>query len=152
MNHLIIDKNIKKAVEISYAFVGKHRAHKRCRHFSFIFDRGKLLVMGVNSYKTHPLNMKFNYINKQKDKIGSIVGTHSEMNAVVKMGFKNCEDLIMINTRINRNDRLDLSCPCNGCRDMMLKLGFSKVFFSTKNGNFESLSFNTYIVHDFARI
>ena len=68
-----------------------------------------------------------------------MVGTHSEMNAIIKLGQKNYEDLVLINTRINRKNEIDYSCPCNGCMEMLFSLGFKKVYFTTKNKNFELL-------------
>jgi hypothetical protein len=42
--------------------------------------------MGMNNGKTHPINLRYNYVNRQNDPIGSFVGTHSEMSAVLKLG------------------------------------------------------------------
>jgi hypothetical protein len=132
----MIKKNLLKAEEISRAFAGKSRSSQRCRHFSFIFDRSKLLSIGINSGKTHPLNLRYNYVNRENDSIGSFVGTHSEMSAVLKLGPKSCKGLIMVNTRMNRNDEMDYSFPCKGCMDMIKKLGFKSVFYTTKNKDF----------------
>jgi len=134
-------KILDKAVEISYAFAGKRRLTQRCRHFSLVFERSRLVSVGVNSMKTHPLNLKFNYVNNQMERIGSIVGTHSEMSAVLKLGSDACRGLTMVNTRINRNDDLDYSFPCNGCLDMLEKIGFKDVFYTTKHGDFERIEF-----------
>jgi hypothetical protein len=137
----VIPKILHKAKEISYAFAGKSSSSQRCRHFSFIFDKSRLLSIGVNSCKTHPLNLRYNYVNRQNDPIGSFVGTHSEMNAVIKLGLKDCCGLVIINTRINRNNQIDYSFPCNGCLDMIRKFGFKSVFYTTKNGDFDILDF-----------
>ena len=131
--------NFNKMIEISFALAGKHSGTQRCKHFSFIYDKNKLLSIGMNSSKTHPSNLKYNYINKQKDKISEIVGTHSEMNAVNKLGNFEFSGLVLINTRINRNNMLDYSKPCNGCMEMICELGFSKVYYTDKNGKFQFL-------------
>lgn len=134
--------NLSKVIEISFALAGKCRHTKRCRHYSFIFKNKKLLSIGMNSPKTHPLNLKYNYINKQKAKISEVVGTHSELSAVIKLGYENYSGLILVNTRINRNNELDYSFPCNGCMDMIKKLNFEKVIYSNKEGKFSFLSLN----------
>jgi|688.fasta_scaffold431021_4 hypothetical protein len=132
--------NFKKIIEISLALSGKHPGNQRCKHFTFIYEKNKLLSIGINSSKTHPLNLKYNYINKQKDKISEIVGTHSEVSAVKKIGYGYCFDgLTLINTRVNRNNQIDYSKPCNGCMDMICELGFSKVFYTDKNAKFQLL-------------
>jgi len=131
--------NFDKIVEISYALAGKKKHYHRCRHFSFILDGNRILAIGINSPKTHPYNLNFNYINKQKNRISDIIGTHSEVNAVLKYG-KNCKNLILVNTRINRKNEIDYSKPCNGCLDMILRLNFKKVFYTNKLQSFSQIN------------
>ena len=61
--------NFNKIIEVSYALINKHNADLRCRHFSFILDRNRIISIGLNSPKTHPLNLKYNYVNKNNEKI-----------------------------------------------------------------------------------
>ena len=132
--------NFNKILEMSLALAGKHRSFQRCKHFTFIYEKNKLMSVGINNPKTHPWNLKFNYINKQKNKISEMVGTHSEMCAVRKMGYSySFEGLILINTRVNRNNQIDYSKPCNGCLQMICELGFSKVFYTNKHKKFDFL-------------
>jgi deoxycytidylate deaminase len=132
--------NLHKIIEITFALAGKYQHNKRCRHFSFIFEKQRLLSIGINNPKTHPLNLRYNYINKQRDKISEMVGTHSELNAVIKLGLEDCSGFTMVNTRINRNNKLDYSYPCNGCMDMIKKYGFKKIIYSTKDQVFASIN------------
>jgi hypothetical protein len=135
------NKILSRAVETSYAFAGRKDHPQRCRHFSFIFDGCKIVSMGVNSPKTHPMNLRFNYTNRNRVKISSLVGTHSEMNAVMKFGLWDCRGLLLVNTRVNRNDELDSSRPCPGCMDMISSLGFKAVLHTVKGGWFEIMKF-----------
>lgn len=57
------------------------------------------------------------------------VGIHSEMDAVLKLGYTDCAGLTMINTRIDRNHQLAMSCPCKGCMHMLSQLNFKKIFY-----------------------
>ena len=135
------NKVLTRAAETSYAFAGRIDHPQRCRHFSFIFDGCKVVSMGINNPKTHPMNLRFNYINRNMVRISSFVGTHSEMNAVMKLGLEDCKGLVLVNTRINRNDELDCSRPCRGCLDMIAKMGFKAVFHTVKGGWFERMEF-----------
>ena len=126
-------------MEVSYALINKHNADLRCRHFSFILDRNRIISIGLNSPKTHPLNLKYNYVNKNNEKISNIVGTHSELSAVIKLGEEDCSGLTLVNTRINRNEELDFSSPCSGCLDMIKQLNFKNVYFSNAQGKFDKL-------------
>ena len=132
--------NFNKIIEVSYALINKHNADLRCRHFSFILDRNRIISIGWNSLKTHPLNLKYNYVNKLKENISNIVGTHSELNAVIRLGEEDCSGLTLINTRINRNNELDYSAPCHGCIDMINQLNFKNIYYSNSLGKFERMS------------
>lgn len=134
-------KVLSRAVEMSYAFAGKVEHPQRCRHFSFIIDGGRIVSMGVNSPKTHPMNLRFNYVNRNRTRISSFVGTHSELSAVMKLGRDECKGLVLINTRINRNEQLDCSRPCAGCADLVERMGFKHVIYTAKGGHFEMMSF-----------
>jgi len=132
--------NFSKIIEVSYALINKHNADLRCRHFSFILDRNRIISIGLNSLKTHPLNLKYNYVNKNNEKISDIVGTHSELSAVIKLGEEDCSGLTIVNTRINRNNQLDYSAPCRGCCDMIQQLNFKNIYFSNVQGRFDKLN------------
>ena len=134
--------NFNKIVEVTYALINKHNADLRCRHFSFILDRNRIISIGMNSTKTHPMNLKYNYINKNKEKISDIVGTHSELNAVIKLGIEDCSRLTLVNTRINRNNALDHSAPCHGCSDMIKQLNFKNVYHTDSQANFIQYNIN----------
>jgi len=132
--------NFNKIIEVSYALINKHNADLRCRHFSFILDRNRIISIGMNSTKTHPLNLKYNYVNKDNKSISDIVGTHAELNAVIRLGEEDCSRLTLINTRINRNNMLDYSAPCSGCSDMIKQLNFKNVYFSNVQGKFDKIN------------
>lgn len=132
--------NFNKIIEVTYALINKHNADLRCRHFSFILDRNRIISIGMNSLKTHPMNLKYNYVNKNKQSISNIVGTHAELNAVIKLGEEDCSKLTLVNTRINRNNILDHSAPCSGCSDMIHQLNFKNVYFSNSKGNFDKFN------------
>jgi deoxycytidylate deaminase len=96
----------------------------------------------MNNSKTHPMNLKYNYINKINEKISEIVGTHSELNAVIRFGEEDCSNLTLVNTRINRNNLLDHSAPCCGCSDMIRQLNFKNVYHTDSKANFVQYNIN----------
>jgi len=128
-----------KLKEISLALAPKHPTDQRCRHFSFIMYKKRILSIGVNTPKTHPLNLKHNYVNKRNIPIHDLVGTHSELSAVIKLGTDDCDGLIMVNTRVNRNNEIDFSMPCKGCTSFLETLNFKRIYYSDKDGNFLEL-------------
>ena len=65
------------------------------------------------------------------------------LSAVIKLGEEDCSGLTLINTRINRNDELDYSAPCSGCRDMIKQLNFKNVYYSFDSAKFVKLNLTT---------
>lgn len=133
------DEIAEKAKKTSIRLARKMGVWTRCRHFSFVFDGTRLVSIGTNSRKTHPLNLDFEYVSRKHKKISGVVGTHSELKATLKAGMSKCRGLTLVNTRVNRNGRLDNSRPCRGCMDMIRKLGFNEVFYTDGEGKFRKL-------------
>jgi deoxycytidylate deaminase len=131
----------KKLKELSLAMAPKHPTDQRCRHFSFILHKKKILAVGFNTPKTHPINLKHNFVNKKNIPIHDLVGTHSELSAVIKLGTEDCDGLVMVNTRVNRKNEIDSSMPCTGCTSFLQTLNFKKILYTNKQGDFEELAF-----------
>lgn len=129
--------NFKNIKEISLALAPKHPSDQRCRHFSFILNKKKVIVIGFNRQKTHPINLKYNFVNRRNIPINDLVGIHSEINALIKLGTDDVSGLTLVNTRVNRNNQIDLSMPCSGCQSFLKNLNFKRIYFSTKCGDFE---------------
>lgn len=132
-------KIFNKVKEISFALLNEHPTDHRCRHFSFIIDGSRILKIGFNRDKTHPKNLLYDYRNRRGELMSNQIGIHSEMDAVIKLGETDCTGLTIINTRINRNNSLDLSRPCRGCVDMLRRLNFKSVYYNDSNGIFTQL-------------
>lgn len=118
-----------KVKEISYALLNEHPSSHRCRHFSFVIDGNKIIKIGFNRSKTHPRNLLYNYKNRRGEFMADQIGIHSEMDAIIKLGLTDCSGLNIVNTRINRNNQLDMSKPCNGCLHMLRSLNFNSIFY-----------------------
>jgi hypothetical protein len=124
---------LKRAVDASYSLLKKKTFKGRCRHFSFVFDRSKLVSFGCNTLKTHPWKLRFSY--------KSFTGTHSELRAVINSGLDDFKGMTIVNTRINRNGHLDCSFPCECCLAMIKDFCFKDAFFTLKDGSFGRVKF-----------
>ena len=134
-----MDNLFRKSVEISYALLKKH-GNYRCKHFSFIFHKNRLVSMGFNNpTKTHPRNLEIGFYNRKGEDISTTVGVHSELSAILKLGEEDCSKYTLINTRINRNNQIDLSKPCHGCTSLIKQLNFRKIYYSTNSNIFLKL-------------
>lgn len=132
-------KVFNKIKEVSYALLNEHPSSHRCRHFSFILDGNKILKIGFNRSKTHPRNLLYNYKNRRGEFMADQIGIHSEMDAVIKLGATDCSGLSIVNTRINRNNELDMSKPCSGCLHMLRSLNFNNIYYFDYSKLFKKL-------------
>ena len=128
-----MDNIFRKCTEISFSLLKKH-GNYRCKHFSFIFNKNRLISIGFNNpNKTHPKNLKIGFFNRRGEDISHTIGVHSELSAILKLGEEDCSKYTLVNTRINRNLKLDFSKLCNGCCSLLSQLNFKKIFYSTSN-------------------
>ena len=129
-------KIFSKVKEVSFALLQDHPSSHRCRHFSFIVDGSRIIKIGFNRSKTHPRNLKYHYYNKKGEFMADQVGVHSEMDAVIKLGWSDCSGLTIINTRIDRNGDLAMSKPCIGCTHMLTQLNFDSIYYYDASHHF----------------
>lgn len=131
---------LNRALEIAKAaYPDNFEGKQRSLHWSFLFDKNKLLVMAENGplKRTHPRN-RFNspFIDK---------GRCSELNLFLKAKSKldnpNWKKLILINVRIDRQGNVSYSHPCPACRNLLryLEMNPRNVFFTGRDGNFQRM-------------
>jgi hypothetical protein len=112
----------------------------RCRHFSFILNKKRIVAIGVNQQKTHPTNLK-------NRKVSIITGEDfsdqkhicSEFNAIIKL--KNLTNIdtkkcLMVNLRYDRNKKLALASPCMSCINLLKYHEFKQVIWSNNEGQY----------------
>lgn len=117
-----------------------HNFKCRCKHFSFIVKKNKILSIGINNpKKTHPRNLKYNYTGRYNNNISEVVGVHSELSAMVKYGFEDCTNCVLINTRVNAAGKIANSKPCKGCQSLISQFNFKRIYYTTDNGDFDRL-------------
>jgi deoxycytidylate deaminase len=133
--------NFDRYVELTHALKDNcHNFKCRCKHFSFIVKKNKILSIGINNpKKTHPRNIRYKYTGRFNNDISTYVGVHSELSAVLKYGLEDCTGHILINTRVNAAGEIANSKPCNGCQNLIYQLNFKKVYYTNDAGSFEQL-------------
>lgn len=126
-----------KYIEISKTLMPESHDFKTF-HATFIVKKNKIQKIGINSRKTHPRNLRYDYISREDGTdISRLVEVHSELSAVLKYGREDCSDCIFINVRIDKNGNPTIAKPCHGCSDLLTKVGYKKVFYTNKLGEFE---------------
>jgi hypothetical protein len=118
----------------------------RCRHFSFIIYKKKIVAIGTNRKKTHPTNLIHRKVSiKTGMDFSDQKHTCSEFNAVSRLKNLtniNTKKCTLINLRYNRNKKIALASPCMSCISLLKHHEFKSVLFTTDNGNYEQHSYN----------
>jgi hypothetical protein len=123
-------KVLKKLEEIAYAMVPANRKDTQFFHVAAIFQRNKILSIGQNSFKTHPLAQKFGHN-------GNCL--HSELACIIRHGMEDCSGLNMAVLRINRQNNLAMSKPCFACSKAIEAVNLGNVYYTNKKGEWEKL-------------
>ena len=101
----------------------------RCSHIAFLIRCGKIVHIGINSCKSHPETLKYDYKDHQK------VGIHAELAVCMKSGKENLKDYTMIVLRVDRTGKLANSKPCGGCQSVIQQFDVGEVWYSDNSGN-----------------
>lgn len=132
---------INKVKEIAFAF-DKEQFPGRALHLSFLIYKKHIIAIGQNSKKTHPINLKNKKITKDGTDISKFRGTCSEWNALNKLKRLTnipAERCILINIRINKQNKIRNSRPCCSCLSLLSFFGVPLIYYSNENGKFQKL-------------
>jgi len=125
-----LDKH-RKLIDFAHAKCLEIPRHKK--HCSIILHKNKILSVGINRFKTHPLAVKHGYL------FGEV---HSELDAFLKCDRR--DGLELWNFRFNRQGQMRISRPCLKCLPWCLKV-FDRICFTMDDGIFE---FDQSILHN----
>lgn len=130
-------KLFNKVTEIAFALQDKN--YPINQHYTFIIYKNRILTIGKNSPKTHPINLR----NPKFSNIGEdISGTKfrcSELNSILKIKKQtriSFNKLIMINIRIDRNGLLANSKPCSSCISLASHIKPKAIYYTNDLGVF----------------
>ncbi len=130
-----------KIKEIAFAF-DRNLFLSRSLHLSFIIYKGRIISIGQNSKKTHPVNLKNKKINYDGIDISPIKGTCSELSAIKRL--KNLtniptEKCQLINIRVNKKNEIRMSNPCQSCESLLRFFQMKDIYYSDNDGKFIQL-------------
>jgi deoxycytidylate deaminase len=110
----------------------------RCRHFSFILNKKKIVAIGTNQQKTHPVHLKNRKVSlRTGEDFSDQKHTCSELNAIIKLknltniDTKNCT---LVNLRYDRNRNLALARPCMSCIKLLQQYKFRSIVYTNELG------------------
>jgi tRNA(Arg) A34 adenosine deaminase TadA len=124
---------LKRAVETAHALCPTNWKNVNNSHIAFLVKKNKIIKIGWNRKRTHPEISKHPYHD-------GYVGTHAELDVILKSGLEDLNDHSMIVLRVDRKGRLANSKPCPGCLSLLKSYNVEEVFYSDTEGNIEKLS------------
>lgn len=113
----------------------------RCRHFSFILYKKRIVAIGMNSQKTHPINLKNRKVSARTgEDFSEQKHICSEFSAIVKlkrMTNINTKRCTLVNMRYDRNKNLALAKPCMSCISLLKFHEFKTILYTNNQGVYE---------------
>lgn len=118
-----------KFFEVAKA-VSKTSEYPRIKIGCCIVKRNRILAVGVNLLKSHPMQKRFNkYREIDTNRIRNNI--HAELDAILKVANK--EDLIGADVYLYREDKFGIrkmSKPCPACTQMLKMYGIKNIYYA----------------------
>lgn len=93
------------------------------KHVSIVLRKGKVVSVGSNVMKTHPLAKEHGYMFEEM---------HSELDAFLKCGEPK-RGLTLFNIRFNRLGQMRMARPCHRCMPWCVGV-FDAIWYTTEDG------------------
>lgn len=132
---------LQKSLELARALYPSAFQELRTFHVSVLWNKNRLLSVGVNRRSTHPRNLINKKFNREGLDISSEKLTCAEMAAFLGLGKQrynlDFSKVIMVNLRYDRNYRLSMSKCCSSCQNLVKFLGLKRVYYTDDQGKFQ---------------
>lgn len=116
-----------------------HKQTGRSFHVTFAVQKKKVLAIGINNYDRVVSKIKYGQYK--------IYGPesykpclHSEISVILKLGREDCSNIEFYNIRIDNNNEIASSKPCNNCMNMFNILGFKKIYYINNQGKIKIIT------------
>lgn len=124
--HNMNTKLLIKTAKLAHIMCPTNRGLKSS-HVAFLIKSGKIIHIGWNKNKTHPINLKHPYHSYP-------IGLHSEVDCIIKSGKEDLTGYEMIVIRVDKNGKLNNSRPCIGCQSVIKQFGIDTIWHSNVAG------------------
>lgn len=114
-------KRIQRLLEMAYPLCLEIPRPKK--HVSLILRKGKVVAIGSNAMKTHPIAKEHGYMFEEM---------HSELDAFLKVDPPK-RDLVLFNIRFNRFGQMRMARPCHRCMPWCVGC-FDAIWYTTNEG------------------
>lgn len=131
MNQKLIDRYI----EVARALQPKYQ-NGRFFHVTCIFDKNRLLSIGVNDYRKEHPRRKYGVYSPTKEGSYYRPSLHAEIKALLKLGEEDCSKFVFLNIRLNANGEPALAKPCQNCFGVLKnQVGYKRIYYTSGKDN-----------------
>jgi tRNA(Arg) A34 adenosine deaminase TadA len=110
-----INRHIELATRAAHT--GQHRQH---RIGAILVKKGKVVSIGANNRKTHPLMAGFKTL-------------HAEVCCLLGVRWSDLSGSIIFVARVNGTGKIGMSKPCSTCQEVLIRYGIRKAYYTTAN-------------------
>jgi len=115
--------------------IGTNTTNLRCKHAACVVYKNKVLSIGLNKDKSHPLQYRYSQSQKK-------IAIHAEIDAIKGLYLKNPSKSILYVARINNKDSsYALSKPCGICDRVIKEFQIKRVVFTGNRSIEEKIYF-----------
>ena len=121
----MINKKLQNRLyDLAIALSPVYKCH-RCSHIAFLLKHNKIIHIGFNKVKTHPMLKYYPYY---------ATGIHAELDVVMKSNENDLSDYTLVVLRILKNKKLSMSKPCKSCQYIIKQYGINNCYYSDFSG------------------
>lgn len=126
-------KRDKRFFEVAEA-IAKTSNYNRIKIGAVIVLKHKIISVGCNNCKSHPLQKKYDvYREFNDDNLRHCI--HAEISSIINANYDyDLTNATMYIFRRDRNGKLALARPCKACLALIRKTGIKKIFYTINNG------------------
>lgn len=136
-----MNNKLQKSLDLSFSLFDIDYG-LRVQVFSFGWHGSKLIAIGRNKNKTHPLNRRNKLIFKDTGKVHLEKKICAELDLALKIKRKTNIDykkITIVNVRLDRNGNICNSKPCRSCESLIEYIGPRSIYYTNTEGKFEKL-------------
>ena len=128
----MLPRKLKKAMgELEALAENRTEGASKSFHVAGVYFKGKLVAVGYNSYKSHPMQKLWSR-NKES------IFLHAEVAVIIKalrvLTQQELSKSTLLVARKGKTKKLITSKPCMGCMKLIAEIGFSSVRYTTEEG------------------
>ena len=98
---------------------------------SILVYKKKIISVGSNSNKTHPLQKQYDIYRNRK---GLKHRIHAEIDAIIQCSKSDLNGAYLYNYREDKDGNISNSRPCQACIHALKDKGIKRIFYTTKEG------------------